>query len=133
MDEATLLQKLGAGGFGAMIGWYVYYINRHRKTDVALSDLVSVIGVIGGGAVVALFPAQTDLFGAYGIGLASGFFAYFFILVVLVSSSKNFGADWFLDGRRKKLATDEYIPSTAEVAGQQPAPMGHVTDPAHQG
>jgi hypothetical protein len=100
-QTASTIQLIGAACFGAIIGWYVYYINRYRKGDVQLSDLVTVIGAIGGGAVLALFPAKTDLFGAYGIGLAIGFFGYFVVLIFLVGISKNFDSDWFLDGRRK--------------------------------
>ena len=94
------IQLLGAGAFGSLIGWYVYYINRYRRADVQLSDIVTLVGVLGGAAVVALFPAQTPLFGAYGIGLAVGFYGYFVQLLILVAISPNFGADWFLDGRR---------------------------------
>lgn len=104
---AKTIQLIGAGGFGAVIGWYVYYINRWRKDDVQLSDIVTLLGAVGGAAVLALFPAKSDLFGAYGIGLAAGFFLYFFILVVLVSKAPGFSAGWFLDGRAPKLATDE--------------------------
>lgn len=105
--SATNLQLAGAFGFGLLIGWYVYYINRYRKGDVQFSDLSTVIGILGGGAILALFPAKTDLFGAYGVGLAVGFFSYFAFLLVWVRISKNFNVDWFLDGRRKKLAPDE--------------------------
>lgn len=94
------IQLIGAAGFGALIGWYVYFINRYRSGDVQLGDLVTVIGVLGGAGVLALFPAQSSLFGAYGVGLAIGFFGYFLILVVLVWKSPNFDVDWFLDGRR---------------------------------
>lgn len=100
----------GAVGFGMLIGWYVYYINRYRKGDVQLSDIVTVIGVLGGAGITALFPAGSELFAGYGLGLAIGFFGYFLVLVILVGISKNFNADWFLDGRRKKLAGDEEIP-----------------------
>lgn len=100
---ASTMQLLGAGGFGAVVGWYVYYINRWRKDDVQLSDIVTLIGAIGGAAVLALFPAKTALFGAYGIGLAGGFFLYFFILVILVNKAPGFSAAWFLDGRAPKL------------------------------
>lgn len=100
--SATLIQMLGAGGFGAIIGWYVYYINRYRKGDVQFSDLVTVIGIIGGTAILQLFPAATDLFGAYGVGLFLGFFGYFFALLLMVNGSENFNVDWFLDGRSKK-------------------------------
>jgi len=109
------VQMVGAGCFGAIIGWYVYYINRWRKGDVQFSDLVTVMGVVGGGAVLGLFgnpdasgqKAATDMFGAYGIGLAVGFFGYFLILAGMVSKSPNFSVDWFIDGRRKKPQPDE--------------------------
>jgi hypothetical protein len=110
-DDASFLHLLGAGGFGAVVGWYLYFLNRYRAGDVALADLVTVIGAIGGGAILALFPAESDLFGAYGIGLAVGFFGYFLVLVGLVARSASFGIEWFLDGRRKRPAPDEVIPA----------------------
>lgn len=110
MVSASSIQLLGAGGLGFVIGWYVYYINRYRKSDVQISDLLTLIGAIGGGATTALFPAKTDLFGAYGIGLFAGFFSYFLVMVILVGISPNFNVDWFLDGRRKKPVDPYYIP-----------------------
>ncbi|GAB4111165.1 MAG: hypothetical protein Fur005_19510 [Roseiflexaceae bacterium] len=107
---ASTLQIVGALCFGAIIGWYLYYINRYRTSQVDLADLVTVIGAIGGGAVLTLFPERTDLFGAYGIGLAIGFFGYFIVLTILVSLTRNFSVDFFLDGRRKKPADDEIAP-----------------------
>ncbi len=133
MDEtqiASTIQLIGAGGFGALIGWYIYYINRYRKADVQLNDLVTLVGVLGGGAVLALFPAGTDLFGAYGIGLFIGFFGYFVALIILVRTSANFDADWFLDGRRKKLPEDYYIPEEVKpTIAPMKAPKGPVINP----
>ena len=111
--EVGRLMLWGAGCFGAVLGWYLYYVNRYRKDDVKLADLVTLIGAIGGGAVLALFPKGTVLFAAYGIGLAIGFFGYFLVLVILVARSKKFSFDWFLDGRRPKLDAD-----------QEPGPVG---------
>ena len=105
-----MLQIVGAGAFGALIGWYVYYINRYRVGDVQFSDLVTLVGVLGGAAILALFPAGTDLFGAYGIGLAIGFFGYFVVLLILTRISSNFDTDWFLDGRRRKPVDPWVIP-----------------------
>jgi hypothetical protein len=96
--------SIGALAFGLLIGWYVYYINRYRKGDVQLTDIVTLIGILGGAAVTALFPAGSNLFAGYGIGLAIGFFSYYLLLLVLVTASKNFDVDWFLDGRRKNPA-----------------------------
>ncbi len=118
MEAAKTIQLVGAGAFGAVVGWYVYYINRWRKDDVQLSDIVTLLGAIGGAAVLALFPAKSDLFGAYGVGLAAGFFAYFFILVVLVNKAPGFTSAWFLDGRAPKLKDGEI--NTAGHAMAQP-------------
>ncbi len=97
--EATTLQLWGAGLFGAVLGWFVYYVNRHRAEAVKLADVTTLLGAVGGAAVLALFPAGTDLFAAYGIGLAAGFFGYFLLLVLFVWRSRTFGVDWLLDGR----------------------------------
>jgi len=110
MNSASNFQIVGAFGFGLLIGWYVYYINRYRKSEVQLSDLVTLIGVLGGGAILVIFPAKSDLFGAYGLGLATGYFLYFLALVILVSKSDNFTSDWFLDGRRKRPIEPFCIP-----------------------
>lgn len=122
------VQLLGAAGFGAIIGWYLYYINRYRKGDVQVSDIVTLIGAIGGAAVTALFDARTDLFGAYGIGLFAGFFGYFLVLIVLVGVSKNFDTDFFLDGRRKKVAPDYFIPEYVNPTVTAMSAQGQVNE-----
>jgi hypothetical protein len=91
----------GAFGFGLILGWFLYFVNRYRTGTIQLSDITTVIGALGGAAVLSLFPAGTELFGAYGVGLAAGFFGYFLVLVILVVRSPNFDADWFLDARRR--------------------------------
>jgi hypothetical protein len=94
----------GALAFGLVLGWNVYFVNRYRDGNIGLGDLATLLGVIGGAAVLSLFPSNTDLFGAYGVGLGVGFFAYFVHLVAMVNASPNFDLDWFLDGRRKDPA-----------------------------
>jgi hypothetical protein len=129
MTETTtnsVIQLIGAGAFGIIVGWYVYFINRYRTGNVQFSDLTTLIGIIGGGALLAIFKAGTDLFGAYGIGLAIGFFGYFFVLLIMVKMSNNFNVDWFLDGRRKAAKEGETIPpGTAETV----RPMGGQSQP----
>src|SRR6266849_2391692 len=84
------MQQIGALCFGAVIGWVTYYTLRYSKSH-ALSDVATVIGAVGGGAVVALFPAQSNLFGFYGIGLSVGFFLYVLILLVAIIKKKSVG------------------------------------------
>lgn len=131
--DASLLQLLGAGGFGFVVGWYVYYLNRYRTTAVQLSDIVTLLSALGGASVLALFPARTDLFGAYGIGICLGFFGYFSILLLLVWASPNFDLDWFLDGRRKRPQEPYFIPvgiDTPPLLPMKPEPQrGDVDKP----
>jgi hypothetical protein len=122
MQHATLFQLFGAGAFGVLIGWYLYFINRHRKSEVQLTDLVTVVGAVGGAAVLKLFPATTDLFAAYGIGLLVGFFAYFVVLAVLVGRSENFDRDYFIDGRRKQPGPDQVLPSGPDPGAMDDRP-----------
>lgn len=121
------MAECGAFAFGVVLGWFVYFTNRYRKGDVQFSDLIALLGVIGGAAVTALFGgASGKLFGYYGVGLAVGFFAYFLVLVLMVARSDQFDATWFLDGRRKALPDGWVIPgdvraTTAPMAPQRPA------------
>jgi hypothetical protein len=71
--DTSVIQLGGAFCFGGIIGWYVFLIGRNLKEGMQLSHLTAIIGIIGGGAVLSLFPLASDLFGAYGIGLGFGF------------------------------------------------------------
>ncbi|MBU2666379.1 hypothetical protein KOI35_23015 [Actinoplanes bogorensis] len=110
----------GAFFFGTVIGWFTYFVNRYR-TEIKLADVASILGAIGGAAVLELFPSDTVLFGAYGIGLAVGFFSYFIVLLLLVVINKRFTLAWFLDGRRPKYGRDEMGPDDNSRASR---PMG---------
>ena len=101
--------------FGFVIGWLVYYTNRHRSGPTTYSDFGVLISVIAGGAVIKLFTMDDDRidiysFQDYGMGLAAGFFAYLLVLLLLVLRSENFTIDYFIDGRRKKMPEDQEIP-----------------------
>ena len=109
--------ETGALAFGLVIGWFLYLVNRYRRGDVQLGDITTVVGAIGGAAVTSLFPNSGDLFGAYGVGLAAGFFGYFIILVAMVSISRNFDVDFFLDGRRRNLSSGHFIPGEQRQGG----------------
>jgi hypothetical protein len=79
--------EVGAVCFGVVVGWITYRTLVRRTGTVAVSDIATVIGAIGGGAVVGLFKDK-QLFGLYSIGLAGGFFAYLALF-------------WFLNGPGK--------------------------------
>lgn len=84
MDTETL----GALAFGVVVGWVAYRTIRRTQTN-GLSDISAVIAAVGGGAVTALFPTGSKAFGAYGIGLAVGFFMY--LIVSLFVAGKTGG------------------------------------------
>ena len=136
---ASTLQLIGAGCFGLILGWYLYFINRYRSGPVDFGDITSILTAIGGAGVLALFPSGSDLFGAYGVGLALGFFLYYAILSTMVARSPNFDSDFFLDGRRTRPVEPFYIPegvrqavssgmdATVQAGGQvNPPPGGQV-------
>lgn len=64
---------LGAVLFGAVIGRMVRQVLA-RVSNFDASGLAAVVGVIGGGAVTALFSRDSMLFGAYAVGLGIAFF-----------------------------------------------------------
>jgi hypothetical protein len=105
MPVNDFIGGLGAIAFGFVVGWYAYSVSRNRQDAVALADIGVLIGAVAGAGILALFPAGSLLFAWYGIGLALGFFTYFFVLLRLVR--KNAGSGWttayFLDGRRPPL------------------------------
>jgi hypothetical protein len=118
----TLVQW-GALAFGLVIGWFTYFVNRYRTGAISITDVASIVGALGGGAILGLFPAKSALFGAYGLGLAIGFFGYFLLLVIMVWRLKKRGwtFEWFLDGRKPS-------PGNTQVASTD-RPMGR-TDAA---
>lgn len=95
---------LGAMAFGTVIGWFTYFVNRHRG-EVKLTDVATIIGALGGGAVLALFPQASRLFAAYGLGLAFGFFGYFIVLF-----------------RELNSATEKSTPSVSQGSGNALSP-----------
>lgn len=114
------VQEWGAFGFGAVVGWFTYFVNRHRKEEVSLADVATIVGALGGAAVLALFPAKSDLFGAYGLGLAAGFFGYFALLFLLVRRSPRWTLEWFLDGRKPKLEQEQRKSPDRPLASLEP-------------
>ena len=70
-----ILTPVGALSFGIVIGWATYGTLRRTKRT-GLTDIATFIGAVGGAAVIKLFPIANGSFGAYSIGLATGFFLY---------------------------------------------------------
>jgi hypothetical protein len=78
MDTVTqLVMIVGAAAFGVVIGWTTYFIMR-RAQPRAITDLTSIVGVLGGATILSLFDPKGPMFGGYAIGLAIGFFGYYF-------------------------------------------------------
>jgi uncharacterized membrane protein YeaQ/YmgE (transglycosylase-associated protein family) len=69
------IEGFGASCFGVVVGWVTYRTLRRTGETVALSNIATVIGAVGGAAVTGQFSAK-EQFAWYSIGLALGFFAY---------------------------------------------------------
>ena len=119
MEEITVSQR-GAFCIGFLLGWLLYYINRHRTGEVSLADFGTIVGVLGGAAVLGLIgdgkTANPTLVGYYGVGLMSGFVTYLVVLLLLVRFSKGeYDMLFFLDGRRRKPAPGYEVPEPSVV------------------
>jgi hypothetical protein len=79
------------------LGWIAYRILRLRAGAPGLSDLIALLGVIAGAAVLAFFRSEV-VFGWYAVGLVLGFFAYFALGVI--QSGKQEVQSW----RQKQTA-----------------------------
>jgi len=75
MLEYDWLSMIGGACFGIVVGWISYRFIRFAPIK-GMADIAIVIGVVGGAAVTATFHSGTGAFGAYGVGLFVGFFAY---------------------------------------------------------
>ncbi len=83
------VEVVGALCFGFVVGWVTYRTLRRQGETVALSNIATVIGAVGGAAVTALFTKE--LFAWYSIGLAMGFFLYLILGHTLFKDSPWLG------------------------------------------
>jgi hypothetical protein len=73
----------GAVVFGVVIG-YLSYRTLVRTTDkAAISDLATVIGAVGGGAVTKIYDPAGTSFAYYVFGLAGGFIIFFLLFLAM--------------------------------------------------
>lgn len=73
---------LGAFFFGLLLGWVLYRTLRLKAGANGVAEIASIIGALGGAAILALFKSDA-LFGWYATGLLIGFFAYFTLDLLL--------------------------------------------------
>lgn len=83
------VEVIGALCFGLVIGWVTYRTLRRTGETVAVSNIATVIGAVGGAAVVALYTKE--LFAWYSIGLALGFFMYLILGNTVLKNSPWLG------------------------------------------
>jgi hypothetical protein len=103
-NVGPLIPSIGAACFGAVIGWLAHYAFWQRRY-INVAWIASLLSVVGGGAVTAVFKSET-LFGAYCIGM----FAFFFLRMGLFS--------WLATKWGERLGTSD--PAAIEHFKQQP-------------
>ena len=77
----------GALAFGVMVGW-ITYRTLMRTSGAQISDIATVVGAVGGAAVIKLYNSEHPL-GLYAIGLFAGFFTYFLLFWKFNGSRKS--------------------------------------------
>ncbi|GAN54613.1 hypothetical protein [Tanticharoenia sakaeratensis] len=132
MTAPLLLAAGGAFGIGTVVGWFLYFTNRYRR-DVTFADVGHLLVALAGGASTAVFrwdgPTHMVIWGSYGLGIFSGFFGYFAVLLVLMARSRGaFSASYLIDGRSRLPGPGEgYAPGTEPPAHSftaRPEPIG---------
>ena|SRR5579859_156670 len=81
------ISGFGAFFFGLLLGWVFYRTLRLNAGVSGLAEIASIIGVLGGAAVLALFRSDV-LFGWYATGLLIGFVAYLILDLLLYSKQQ---------------------------------------------
>ena len=76
------ISGLGSFFFGLLFGWIFYRTLRLNAGVSGLAEIASIIGALGGAAVLALFKSDV-LFGWYATGLLIGFVAYLLLDLLL--------------------------------------------------
>ncbi len=84
--------QIGSACFGLVVGWITYRTLRRTGETVALSNIATVIGAVGGAAVTGIFK-DAQVFATYCIGLAVGFFLYLILGNTILKDS-----GWLGDG-----------------------------------
>jgi hypothetical protein len=83
------VNEIGAVCFGVVVGYLTYRTLVRTGTKSSLDDLPAVLAVIGGGVITGLFPARSELFGWYAIGLLAGMVLFFLVYLVLNGAKKT--------------------------------------------
>ena len=94
-----VFQGIGAGFFGAVIGWITYFILR-RAQPKTMVDLGAIIGVLAGGAILKAFDPSGPGFAGYGIGLGVGFFGFY--VTYRATIGENSFRDSLIAGQKEK-------------------------------
>lgn len=110
MQQYSVLSLVGAGCFGAVVGWIAYRTLR-RSEGSRISDLVTVVAALGGGVVINTRFPDPDLFACYSFGLAAGFFGYLGFAGLLNRAE------------RKRRAAQPVPPSEGTAAGTASLPQ----------
>ncbi|HKO99856.1 MAG TPA: hypothetical protein VJU86_22970 [Pyrinomonadaceae bacterium] len=85
----------GAFAFGLLVGWITYRTLQKGNKKAAWSDLLVVVSLVGGEAVLS--QVEPRIFGSYGWGLAIGVFLQF--VAVLAATGRDVDS-WFAKEQR---------------------------------
>ncbi len=103
-----VVTAVGALVFGLVVGFITYRTLVRTADKAAVTDLVAVVGVLGGGVVTTLYHPAGEPFAWYAIGLALGMTGFFL-------------AYWKMNGKKAlaEVMVDETVAPPREDTGPQ--------------
>jgi hypothetical protein len=108
----VIVTVVGALVFGLVVGFITYRTLVRTADKAAITDLVAVVGVLGGGVVTNLYDPAGDQFAWYAIGLALGMATFFL-------------AYWKMNGKKAlaKVMGDDTVVLGAPAPRQDTGPQ----------
>jgi hypothetical protein len=75
----------GIFGIGFVFGYLLYYAVRHTK-EFSIEMLSVAIGAVASSTVIGFLSNYQNWIAPYGLGLLAGFFFYFLLSIILITT-----------------------------------------------
>ena len=104
-EEAFAIDLWGAGALGLVLGWVLYFSIRGKAGQISVTEFAAIVAAVVGGTVTGTITGDPKMLGAYGLGLAAGFFALLILTALFVRKDKA-TSSW-TDALERSVREDE--------------------------